>query len=250
MSLETLPALSVLQERFRAAVLGEGDAPMAAFVQKPSRLGVYRNTVQASLIDVLATAFPVVRRIVGEDFFTGLAARFINSAPPRVPQLSLYGDGFAGFISGADIGERLPYLADVARLEWARAESYFAADAPPLDMARIAALSPEDLEHLVLPVHPATRLIGSRYPIHRIWEVNQPSVADVPAVDMSIAQWVLVSRNGHHLITRALAKHDAAFIAEVMRGQTLGEAVAGIDAAFDLQAALQDHFINGTFSNA
>src|SRR5690606_12000252 len=112
-----------------------------------------------------------------------------------------------------------------------------------------AALSPDDMEHLVLPVHPATRLIGSRYPIHRIWEVNQPAVADVPAVDMSTAQWALVTRSGHHLITRELAKPDAAFITEVMRGRTLGEAIAMVGSPFDLQAALQDHFINGTFSN-
>lgn len=249
MSPEALPPLSEMQQRFRTAVLSNDDTPVADFVHKPSRIEVYRNTVQASLIDVLATAFPVTQRVVGEGFFGALAARFVAAAPPRLPQLSLYGDGFSDFIAGEDIARRLPYLPDVARLEWARGESYFAGDAPPLDTARLAALSPNDMEYIVLRLHPATRLIKSRYPIYRIWEVNQPAVVDVPAVDMSVAQWAMVSRRGHHVVTRELDKSDAAFILAVAEGKTLAEAVAAVDGAFDLQQALQDHFINGTFGS-
>ena len=249
-----LPTLPEMQQRFRAAVLSNDDAPVADFVhgahgETAARIGVYRNTVQASLIDVLATAFPATQRIVGETFFSTLAARFIVTAPPRVPQLSLYGDGFTNFLAGQDVAQQLPYLPDVARLEWARGESYFAADAPSLNAARLAALSPDDMDHIALALHPATRLISSNYPIYRIWEVNQPSVTDVPAVDMSVGQWVMVSRRDHHIVTRALEKYDAAFISAIAAGRTLSEAAAGIPDAFDLQQALQHHFINSTFTD-
>lgn len=241
-----LPTLADIQARFRAAVLGPDDAPVRDVVR--GDVGVYRNTVQASLADVLATAFPVTQRIVGADFFQTLARRFIATAPPRVPQLSRYGDGFADFIAHEDVGQHLPYLPDTARLEWARGESYFAADAPTLNAVRLAALGPDDLERMVLALHPATRLIASPYPIHRIWEVNQPAVTQVPRVDMSVGQWALVSRRGHHVVTRAITKADAAFLSAIMAGKTLAEATAAItDARFDLQQALQDHFINGTF---
>lgn len=241
-----LPTLAEMQARFRAAVLSQDDAPVQDFVR--GNIRVYRNTVQASLIDVLATAFPVTQRIVGTDFFAGLAGRFVAAAPPRVPQLALYGGGFADFIAREDVGRQLPYLPDTARLEWARGESYFAADAPALNAARLAALGPDDLERIVLALHPATRLIDSGYPIYRIWEVNQPAITQVPRVDMNVGQWALVSRRGHHVVTREIVKADAAFLSAIIAGKTLAEATAAItNARFDLQQALQDHFINGTF---
>lgn len=254
MSPSPLPVLQEMQRRFRAAVLGSDDAPVADFIhgahgETAARIGVYRNTVQASLIDVLATAFPVTQRILGERFFSAIAARFIVTAPPRVPQLSLYGDGFTDFLAGQDVAQQLSYLPDVARLEWARGESYFAADAPPLNIARLAALSPEDMDRIVLGLHPATRMISSKYPIYRIWEVNQLSVTDVPAVDMSVGQRVLVSRRDHHLVTRALDKFDAAFVSAIAAGKNLSAAAAGLPETFDLQQALQNHFINGTFTD-
>jgi hypothetical protein len=244
------PSLRETQRHFRAAVLGGDTAPVAAVVRGADRIGVYRNTVQGSLIDVLATAFPVVRRIVADAYFAALARRFIAAAPPRMPHLSMYGDGFADFIAGADVGTRLPYLTDTARLEWARGECYFAADAAPLDTARLAALLPSAMEQTVLHPHPATRLIVSAYPIYRIWTVNQPEVTAVPPVDMETGEQVLVSRRGHHVVTRAITAGDGVFVSAAMAGETLGEAAAAAqkaEAGFDMQEALQAHFINGTF---
>src|SRR5438477_10830507 len=69
--------LSAIQARFRHAVLSDEDAALAPLICAPapvaSRIAVYRHNVRAGLADVLATAFPVVRRIVGHGFFTALA---------------------------------------------------------------------------------------------------------------------------------------------------------------------------------
>ncbi len=166
-----------------------------------------------------------------------------------MPQLSLYGDAFPAFIAREDVAQRLPYLPDVARLEWARAESYFAADAPHLDMTKLASLSPHDMDRVVLRLHPATRMIASPFPIYRIWEVNQPTVTDVPTVDMSIAQCALVSRHGNNIVTREISETDAGFLRDIAQGKTLSEATAHMPGTFDLQHVLQDHFLNGTFSD-
>ncbi len=247
-----------IQQRFRDVVLSDDDAPIASLVQAPAgavarRIAIYRNTVQASLVEVLATAFPVVERIVGDAFFAGLARRFIVAAPPRIPQLSLYGAAFADFVAASEVGQRLPYLTDVAKLEWARGEAYFAAHARLLDPAALTRIPPDDLADLALSLHPAVRLIGSPYPIYRIWEVNQPQVTDVPRVDMGIGQCVLITRPQHHVLTRLIDAGDAAFISAVQAGLALAPAAErGVDTdhAFDLQAALARHFLGGTFAAA
>ena len=257
MAHKILPDLATLQRHFRAAVLGDADEPVIEYIRAAhgpasGRIAVYRNTVQASLVDVLATAFPVTRRVVGEAFFANLAARFIRLAPPRLAHLSAFGGDLADFIAGEDVGRRLAYLADVTRLEWARGCAYFAADTKPLDPARLAAMSPDDLEQTILVLHPATRLVESAFPIHRIWEVNQPEIVEIPRLDLALGQAALVSRRGHHIMTRALAAADAALIGAFAAGKAMGEAAAtalATDDAFDLQQALQDHFINGTFQD-
>lgn len=244
-----------LQRTFRATVTSRDDAvaPLVRAAHGPvsRRIAVYRNTVQKSLIDVLAVAFPVTQRIVGERFFAAMARDFVVQHPPRAPQLSLYGDGFAAFIAAHQRTQGLPYLADVARLEWARGEAYFAADAPALDPAALAAIAPDQLVKVKLNPHPATRLMTSTHPIHRIWAVNQPDVADVPAIDMNVAESVLISRPLYEVHLRKITQANGAFVAACAQGQMLGEAVAQAfvaEPAFDFQAALQDHLINGTFT--
>ncbi|MCB2108116.1 MAG: putative DNA-binding domain-containing protein [Rhodobacteraceae bacterium] len=247
--------LPELQARFRDTVLGNEDA-VASYVtaargSAANRIAVYRNTVQTSLTDVLATAYPVVRRIVGEKFFATLAHRYIAAHPPRIPQLSAYGGALADFIAGAEPLRELPYLADVARLEWTRGEAYFAANTPILDPVALSEIQPENLSALVLTPHPATRLVVSPFPIHRIWSINQPEINDVPKVDMSVAEAVLVTRPGDHIVTRLVGTGDAAFVARTIAGAGFGDAVAAAvtaEPAFDLQAALEAHLTNGTFA--
>ena len=247
--------LADLQHAFHDAVLGADDGVLGSVTETPrgrvaARIAIYRNTVQNSLVEVLAAAFPVAHRIVGRAFFADLARRFVIDTPPRRPQLSAYGEAFPAFIAG-DLGRHgLRYLADVARLEWARAESYFAADTAALEPAVIATIAPDALDGTVLLLHPATRLVRSGSPIHRIWQVNQPAVVDVPAVDMTVAENVLISRAGFHVSLRSISQGDAAFVAAIEAGAALGNAMeqaCAEDPAFDLEPVLRDHLIGGTF---
>jgi hypothetical protein len=180
-----------------------------------------------------------------------MAQAYIAAVLPRVPHLSAYGDTFAAFIAGFGPARTSPYLADVARLEWSRAEAYFASDALPLEPTALARITVDDVDDLRLRLHPATRLVRSRFPIARIWHVNQPQNADVPTLDMSVAENVLVTRPRHEVIGRQIGAGDAAFVAAVVDGVTLDTAstlALESEPGFDLQAALRAHLINGTFS--
>jgi len=243
--------LENVQRNFHAALSGADIAPLRAMLHKPAnveqRIGVYRNTMLGSLTEVLAAAFPVTLRIVGENFFARMAGDFVRAHPPRVPQLSVYGAALPAFIAGAAVGNRLPYLADVALLEWARNEAYFAADAEPLNPARLAAMTADDMAATRLTPHPATRVVASAFPILRIWTVNQPEVAEVPVVDMSQGETVLVTRPYMQVLMREISPHDAAFVNALAKNATLAEAAARD--VFDLEQAMKGHFAGGTFVN-
>src|SRR6266852_5119664 len=102
------------------------------------RFAIYRNNVVAGLVKALKSRFPVVEKIVGEEFFAAMARVFVVERPPRSPVLAIYGDEFATFIAAFEPARELAYLADVARLEAARTRAYHAADATPVDARRVA----------------------------------------------------------------------------------------------------------------
>ena len=133
------------------------------------------------------------------------------------------------------------------RLEWARNESLFAADAPILTAQSLQGLTLESLGSLRLPLHPATRLIESDYAIATLWEAE----ALTRGVALG-AERVLVTRSGEGaLLQRRAGPGDAAMLRAFGAGATLDEAAeAGFAAApdFDLQAALADHLARATFA--
>src|SRR3954470_13628944 len=80
------------------------------------RFGVYRNNIVASLTGALKDIFPVVRRIVGEDFFHAMAREYLKGTRPASPILLHFGGSLPDFIAGFEPASSLLYLADVARI--------------------------------------------------------------------------------------------------------------------------------------
>ena len=102
----------------------------------PAQRGVevYRNNYRGNLHDTLAGAYPVMRQLVGEEFFRLLAKRFIEQHPSRSGNLHRYGGEMAEFLTHFENTQHLAYLPDMARLEWAYHRAYFADDASPFDL--------------------------------------------------------------------------------------------------------------------
>ena len=86
----------------------------AAIRRADRRFAVYRNNVAVSLVEALGARFPVVKRLVGDEFFSAMAHTFVLREPPLSPLLIYYGETFPAFIGAFDAAKPLPYLADVA----------------------------------------------------------------------------------------------------------------------------------------
>src|SRR5260370_25823441 len=121
----------------------------------------------------LKSRFPVVEKIVGEEFFAAMARVFVLKQPPRSPLLAIYGDEFAAFIATFEPARELPYLADVARLEAARTHFYHAADAAPLDARQLATLDTCDVGSIRIDMHPSVGIVRSPYPIAAFCATNR-----------------------------------------------------------------------------
>lgn len=182
--------LRELQLGFAAAVLdgAEGDFDRhvrAAGLSGARRLRVYRNNALLGLTGALEAVYPVVRRLVGEDFFRYAAAQYIARHPSRSGDLHEFGEHFPPFLQSFAPAAELTYLPDVARLEWAYHLVFHAAGHPPLDLAALAQVPAERQGELRFQLHPAARLLESAFPILRIWRVNRDDHGGDATVDLT-----------------------------------------------------------------
>jgi hypothetical protein len=208
--------LAALQREFLAALFTESAPPRAG-------LEVYRRNVLANLRAALAATYPVVRRLVGDAFFAEAAAQFARRVASASGDLHQYGGEFAPFLEDYPHARALPYLPDVARLEWLRHESYHARDAQAFDFAALARIAPSRHGEIRFVLHPGARLMRSPHPVAAIWEANQsgrdgtPDRAQGPGC-------VLVRREQYAVRVERLEEAEWEFLASVARGATLEEA--------------------------
>jgi len=236
---------ATIQGEFAAALL-DAEKPVPGSVTSHTRrapvkrFGVYRNNVVAGLVNALRVRFPVVEKIVGEEFFAAMARVFALTHPPRSPLLMLYGDTFTDFIATFEPTSDLPYLPDVTRLEIARTRAYHAADAEPIDPARLRSFDSQELGQIRVTLHPSTQILRSRHPIVTIWAMNSGEV-ELGPIDENEPEDALVMRRQLDVAVRKLPPGGAAFLQALSVGAALGKAVesAGADhPQFDLIANL------------
>lgn len=196
-----------------------------------SRFAVYRNNVLSSLINALADNYPVVVQLVGEEFFRGMAGVYVQSAPPRSPVMSDYGDDFAEFVEQFEPAACVPYLSDVARLERLHVQAWHAADAEPMAQELIveALSSPTLTRHLKIGLHPSLRLLQSPFAVVTIWAAHQHETP-VP-FEAFPAQNALVLRHGLDVEVFAISHAAHGFITALQQGVSLS---AAIEASIDL----------------
>ncbi len=227
------------QSEFRAALL-DPERPAPSGLTDPQgrpagrRFDVYRNNVTVSLTDALRQAFPVVRALVGDEFFAAMAREFLRAHPPPSPLLMFYGTEFPGFLAAFPPVAHLGYLPDIARLELALRQSYHAADADPVAPEALQSLAPDALVAARLALAPALRLLRSRWPIHAIWSAN---TRGTPVPKAVTAEDVLVVRPDYDPEPLCLPEGAAPFVAALMAGDTVGAAL-GAGGDFDLTATL------------
>jgi hypothetical protein len=203
------------------------EAPLPAGLQDPQgrpapkRFAVYRNNVAVSLTGALESGFPVIRSLLGEDFFTAMAGIFLRAHPPQSPVLMFYGAEMPAFLASFPPVQHLGYLPDIARLELALRESYHAADAAPIAPEALAAIAPETLLASQIHLAPSLRLIRSAWPIHAIWRLNTTG-GPKPVMQ---PEDVVILRPGFDPEPQLLPKGGAQILLALQAGESLAKAL-------------------------
>lgn len=225
-----------LQAAFSAALFdGAHEAQILGHLTGGAeRFSLYRGNLSATWDKVLSAAFPVIRALLGAEFFSALGRAFGMAHPSDDPDLNRFGAGFADFLARFEHVADYPYLPDMARLEWALHRSYYAPERQALGANALAALSPDDFERARFALHPAASLFASAWAVVPLWLAHQPGQDAFPD-DMATHSAAAIVRPQWKTEVVPLDAAQYGALAALGAGNCMGEA---LDAAFDID----EHF--------
>jgi uncharacterized protein (UPF0276 family) len=238
--------LADAQQLFAGALLDDGlsEQVLAQFNSADSerRFALYRGNQSATWHKTLALAYPVVLALVGEEFFGGLARAYGRAQPSDNPDLNHFGARFGTFLRDFPHAAQLPYLPDLAALEWALHRAHYAPQANGLSAAQLAAIAPEQIEEATFRLHPAVQLLASKWAIVPLWLAHQPGSDVAFPEEMAAPSQMLVARPQWQSVVLPLDPAAHAALQILAQGGTFGAALDAafeLNEAFDVAAALQ-----------
>lgn len=228
------PSLRELQRRVAAQVRAGDPRPPAALdrwlavppgERVATRLAVYVDGYPARLHDALRETFPAVARLLGAARFHALVHRYLRCATLPSYNLNDAGAELPAALAADPLGAELPFLADLAALEWALARAYHARQPAPLTVAELAALAPAAILASGVRWQPSLALCASAWPIHALWAAREapPGAIDI---DLTVAERVVVWRCGLAVECALIDAERAAVLDALRRGAAVGAAVA------------------------
>lgn len=243
-----MPSLAELQAEFRAAVASRElrvPATVTAPVAAEARLAIYRRHYREALVRHLAGRFPTVEWLLGTPRFVEIADDHIRQSPPKAPCMAEYG---SGFIEALRRDAAVPYIADVARLEWALGTVAVAVGETPIDIGRLASWPPERLADLRLRLQPGLFYVEAAWPVDDLVRIRLSDGAPdrLQFTPAAVALEIRGAR-GEFRVGR-LDAAELTFRSWLATGQTLGaaiEAALSVDPEFDVSAALAAVFADG-----
>ncbi|WP_219117941.1 DUF692 family multinuclear iron-containing protein [Janthinobacterium sp. UMAB-56] len=236
--------LATGQQAFATALLDTAaDLPSFAGEAVPQRFSLYRGNLSATWRRTLGQAYPVVLALVGAEFFGGLARAYGRQMRSDSADLNQFGARFADFLAAFPPVDALPYLPDMARLEWAVHLAHYAPDAQGLAPEFLAALHAEQLEARRFAMHPACALLASDWQVAALWQAHQEGAGGggFPQA-MRVASRALVCRPRWKAQVLLLDAAAHAALLALQQGQAFGAALDAAferDPAFDLAAHLR-----------
>lgn len=245
-------ALSQFQDDFARALVSDDRATpssVSALTLQPA-FAVYRNTVMKACIDALQANYPVVTRLVGEEWFRAAAAVFARESLPSLPMLLEYGAGFSDFLARFEPAAELPYLPGVARLDRYWTEAHIAASEATLNAIDLQHLVAADGAEVRLQPHASARWAWfEEAPVYTIWAGNRSEAAPDGDIDWH-AEGALMTRPDDVVTWRPLGRDGCAFLDTCAAGGTVAEAIRHAleaDSAADTRTLIAELLAAGAF---
>lgn len=183
-----MSALAQLQTDFQQYLLS-GDARTAephvigtTRVPVATRLSIYGGAYVSRLTEALASNYPALASLLGEEDFRQLGEAYVRAHDSPYFSIRYYGEGLAGFLATHPDYVQIPVLEELARWEWVMRAVFDAADATCLRHEILQVIRPEQWAQLRFVWHPSVARLDLKWNVPQLWravtdEAPQPQLA-------------------------------------------------------------------------
>ncbi|MBU1190156.1 MAG: DNA-binding domain-containing protein [Gammaproteobacteria bacterium] len=226
-------ALHNLQQTFQSHVL-HGDASMLDLISSnvlPSpeaRLSIYSNAYRLRLLEALATDYPGLHTLAGDDLFEQIGRSYIAAYPSTHYSIRYFGQHLGRFLAETAPYTASPVLAEMARLEWALSLAFDSADDDVLDEAALATLPPESWPGMQLRLHASVQRQNFQWNVAELWTaIDQQRNPEPPQRYLQPQSW-LIWRRGYQNYFRRLDDTEAWALDYVQAGNNFAMLCEGL----------------------
>jgi hypothetical protein len=196
-----------------------------AGVDLGARLRVYTDGYPARIIEALAETFPTTAHILGDATFTALGKRYVAGLRRAPRNLNHVGSNLQRFLCKDVLCESLPFLPDLASLEWAIQQAFHSHLGEPLDGLKYADWAPENWSLARIGFQPAVTLVRSEWPLSELHDAQQ---VERESIDIDLTRHpgrFLVYRIGFDVEVESVSEAEADAVEMFKRDARLGEVV-------------------------
>ena len=191
------------------------------------RLNIYRSTMRTAHTDALSNTYTCCEKILGEKYFKQIANNFFVKYPATNQNLNLYGQSFPAFlqdwVATHDELSDYQYLPDLAKLEQALEQSYFAKDDPRFNFASLQTLSEDKYLDSHFELSPSLAILSSNYPIYEIWLANSKTNASHEIQAIPESQYLCITREDYKPVIHKIDHLRWWILNKITNNLSLGE---------------------------
>jgi hypothetical protein len=226
--------LKTLQKQFMASIYEHNTSIERSIetngISADKRMEIYYNNVIGAIVNALQDTFDTVYKLVGDEFFRFAVRQYIKTEQPSSGDLGEFGASFPQFLGQFPPCKKLPYLEDIATLNWYRHLAYGAKDEPQYTVENTSTLIKNSIENLILITHSSSKLLTSTHPLDVIFSVCHDNEHDTDTIELPQRGCrLLIYRKGYHLTHLVLSEPEYFFLESIIQNNTIGEAVETID---------------------
>src|SRR3990167_4273996 len=189
-----------------------------------SHLCIYRNNILSGIIHALHDTYPLLVKLLGDDFFRQTAKDYYKHYPSRSGNLHEYGEYMSAFLANYQPVSHLPYLSEVAQFEWFCHTLFFAATPQASNMLSLTDISPDQYHKLHLVLHPVSQLMKCRSPLLQIIDLCNRELNET--IDMHAGGvHVLIIRKELDISLMPLDENEFIFLSALIEHQSVAKAL-------------------------
>ena len=215
------------------------------------RLEIYRNNVFGNFDSVLEIIYPITKKIVGENYFDNLCKKYHKQHPSKSGNLDDYGKYFYKLINDLKSEHKLPYLKDVAKIEWQCHFAYFTKDVAGFEVEKFQNLKEKELFKVRFKLHPSSYLLASKHPIYSVWKFSESDKKQKLNLGKLKNEWVLIERANWKTNVLELSEPEFLFLKHIKKGQNLYQIYQDLNKKypnFDIGSLINKYISNGVIS--